>query len=59
LRGRLLGKLERWTDGPSDRYGKLIGGSTELVTGGNVGGDAVVAAAQVPDDGVTGGENPR
>ena len=31
----------------------------ELVTGGDVGGDAVVAAAQVLDEGVTGAENPR
>jgi len=33
--------------------------SAKLVTGGDVGGDVVVAAAQVLDDGVTGGENPR
>jgi len=61
LRWAIPGKawLERWPDGPSDRYGELVEGSAELVTGGDVGGDVVVAAAQVLDDGVTGGENPR
>ncbi len=40
-------------------YGELVEGSAELVTGGDVGGDVVVAAVQVLEEGVTGGGNPR
>jgi hypothetical protein len=57
--GRFLARLERWPDYSSDCRGELVEGGAELVAGGDVSGDVVVAATQVLHEGVTGGKNPR
>jgi hypothetical protein len=43
----------------SDCQSELVEDRAEPVAGGDVGGDVVVAAAQVLHEGVTGGEDPR
>ena len=43
----------------SDGSRRLVEGHAEPVADGNLDGEFVVAAAQVLDEGVTGGENPR
>jgi hypothetical protein len=50
-------------DGPdgtrSDARRELVEGLAELVPGGNIGSDVVVAAAQILDEGVSGGDDTR
>jgi hypothetical protein len=43
----------------SDCSGQLVEGRSESLPGGLVGGDLVVAAAQVLDEGMAGGEYPQ
>ena len=45
--------------GRSDSDGKLVEGRAELVAGGEVSDDLVVAAAQIPDEHMRGGHDPR
>ena len=43
----------------SDSEREVVEGDTQPVAAGDVGGDVIVAAAQVLHEGVTGGEGPR
>src|SRR6266700_133726 len=45
----------RWSDGERE----VVEGDAEPVAAGDVGGDVVMAAAQILHEGVTGGEGPR
>jgi len=47
--------LAGWSDGG----GELVEGVADPVAGGDVGGEFVVAAAQILDEGVPGGDDPR
>jgi len=58
--GESLAASERWAAYfRSDCHSELVEDGAEPVAGGEVGGDVVVAAAQVLHKGVTSGENPR
>ena len=45
--------------GWSDDHRELVEGFVDPVAGGDVGGEFVVAAAQILDERVTGGQDPR
>jgi hypothetical protein len=51
----IITRMLRWSDGGCE----VVEGDAQPVVFGNVGGDVVVAAAQVLHEGVTGGEGPR
>src|SRR6266851_1818923 len=53
--GAWLCGLAGWSDGG----GELVEGVADPVAGGDVGGEFVVAAAQILDEGVPGGDDPR
>lgn len=47
------------TIGRSDGGRELVEGRAEPLTGGDVGGEFIVAAAEILHEGVTGGQDPR
>jgi hypothetical protein len=48
-------RMPCWSDGGCE----VVEGDAEFMAVGDVGGDVVVAAAQVLDEGVTGGDGPH